>query len=462
MRVEDESTAVAVAAPMTKGRVLRLAVPMMGENLLQTLVVAVDTLMVARLGKAQIAGVGASAEFVWFIISILIALDIGATVLVSQAIGAGDREGANRVARQAIVWGGIASIPIAIAGFFMARPLFSLFGVEPDVARHATTYLRITVATGATLVLTFVCGAVLRGAGDSRTPLYASVAANVVNLVAAYGLIFGHFGLPELGVAGSAWGGTIARATSATILITLLVRGNRVISIRGRSGWRPHLPTGRALARLGVPATLEEISLSAGFMVLLRAVATLGTAALAAQQIAFTALSLAFMPGFAFGTAATALIGQSVGARKPDDARSAFRIALLWSVVWMGIGGLLYFVAAGHVMALFTDDPEVARAGRNGLRALSLSLPFWAMWAVGGGALRGVGDTRTPVVTSAITVWGVVGLAFLVVNRFDGGLGAVWLTFLITSPISGFGNWWMFRRRIRHGLPEAQTVALAG
>src|SRR5215211_6770804 len=168
--------------PMTQRRVLALATPIIGENLLQTLVGAVDTFMVARLGSAAVAGVGTGFEIVFFIISILSAIDIGATVLVSQAIGAGDQRRANQLARQAIVWGLVLAIPVSVGIYLAAPAIIGLFGTEPDLAEAATTYLKIVAATSVALFLSFVCGAVLRGAGDSRTPLAAAVLANIINI----------------------------------------------------------------------------------------------------------------------------------------------------------------------------------------------------------------------------------------------------------------------------------------
>ena len=443
--------------PMNRRRVLGLAIPIIGENLLHTSVVAVDTLMVSRLGTEEVAGVGTAAEMVWFLISMLIALDIGATVLVAQAIGAGESRQANTLARQALVWGVGLSVPISIAGYLAAGPVVGLFGTEPEVAKHATTFLHVTTATSVFLLLTFVSGAVLRGAGDSRTPLYAAIAANVVNVIVSWLLIFGNAGFPKLGVAGSAWGAASARAVSAAILITLLVRGSRRISIRGWTGWQPDIATGKSIFRLGIPAAVQEMLSSAGFMTMLAVVATLGTASLAAQQIGFTALSLAFMPGFAFGIASTTLVGQSVGAQQPDDARKAVRIAVQWSVLWMAVGGAVYFIFANPVMRLFSDDTEVIQAGARALRALAIGLPFWSIWFVFGGALRGIGDTRTPMISSGVAVWGAVGIAYLMVTAFDGGLGTVWLSFFITAPIAAFVNWIWFQRRMDRGV-SAQIV----
>jgi putative MATE family efflux protein len=447
--------------PMTQRRVLGLAIPIIGENLLHTLVVAVDTLMVSRLGTDEVAGVGTAAEMVWFLISMLIALDIGATVLVAQATGAGESRIADRVARQAIVWGLIVAVPVSIFGFLGAGPVVDLFGTEPDVAEYATTFMHITTATSIFLLLTFVCGAILRGAGDSRTPLYAAIAANVVNVVMSYLLIFGHFGFPELGVAGSAWGAASARFTSAAILVALLLGGKRAVSIRGRRGWRPDPAAGRSIFRLGIPAALQEMLTSAGFLTMVAIVAMLGTASLAAQQIGFTALSLTFMPGFAFGMASTALVGQSVGANRPRDAERAGLIAVTWSAIWMAIGGAICFIFANQLMEIYTDDPEVISAGVNALRALAIGLPAWSVWFVYGGALRGIGDTRSPMITSAIAVWGAVGIAYVAVRGFDGGLGMVWLSFLVTAPLAAFANWWIFRHRMAAGV-SSQFVARTG
>lgn len=452
------------AGVMTRGRVMAMALPIIGENLLQTSVGAVDTLMVARLGKESVAGVGTAAELVFFIISILMALEVGATVLIAQAFGARDIASLRRLARQSIVWGIAIAIPVSIGGYFVAGPVIRLFGTEPDVAQHATTYLQITAGTSIALLLTFVSGAIFRGVGDSRTPLYASIFANALHVVAAYVLIFGHLGFPELGVAGSAWSAAFARAVSAAIMLGLLVRGRRMVSLRGRDGWMPRMETARTLFRLGLPASVEQALTSFGFTSMLAVVAILGTSALAAQQIGFTALSIAFMPGFGFAMAATALVGQSVGARNLEAAGAAARIAERWAIIWMAIGGVLYFFLARPVMHVFTDDQAVIDAGVHALQAISLSLPFWAIWSVNAGALRGLGDTRTPLIMSIVTVWSAVGLAYLAVTILDGGLGMIWLTFLFTSPIGAAGNWYVLRRRLRdvqETLPDVPLEVIA-
>ncbi|CAA9578582.1 MAG: hypothetical protein AVDCRST_MAG19-3742 [uncultured Thermomicrobiales bacterium] len=434
--------------PMTQRRVLGLATPIIGENLLQTAVGAVDTLLVARLGAAAVAGVGTGFEIVFFIIAILSAIDIGATVLVSQAIGAGDRRRANALARQAIVWGLVLAVPVSAAIYLAAPTIIGLFGTEPDVAAAATTYLQIIAATGVALFLSFVCGAVLRGAGDSRTPLAAAAIANVVNVAVASALILGRFGLPALGVAGSAWGAAAGRTVGAAFMLAVMVGGRTALSLRGGWGWRPRPAVARQIFALGVPAAVEQVLTSGAFMTLIAVVALIGTPALAAQQIAFTALSTAFLPGVAFSITATALVGQSIGARRPADARTAWLISLRWAVAWLGVGGALVFGFAERLMRIFSSDPAVIGAGVNALRALGLVLPFWAVWFVSSGGLRGSGDTRTPLIVGASTMWLAVGFAWVVVRWFGGGLGWVWIAFGITSAPAALLMWWLFRRRI--------------
>lgn len=432
---------------MNQRVVLLLALPIIGENLLQTAVGAIDTLLVSRIGDDAIAGVGVGAELVFFMLAILSAVTVGATVLVSQAIGSGDQDRSNRLARQAITWGIMIAIPLSIVGYFATPSLVNLFGAEPDVTQYAIEYFEVIAATSVVLLLSFLCGAVLRGAGDSRTPLKAAILANIVNIVLSYALIFGHLGLPELGVAGSAWGASIGRGIAAAFMLVMLWRGKGKLSIHGRSGWRPERKVGKDLFRLGGPAALEQGMMEAGFTLLVAIVATIGTAALAAQQISFTAMSLGFLPAIGFAVTATALVGQSVGARRIDDADIAYRIAGRWSLIWMGAGTILYVIGAKWIIDIFSNDPEVIAAGTSGLRAIGFSLPLWGLWMTSAGALRGAGDTRSPMIRGVLTVWLAVLLAFLGVQFLDMGVGWVWGTFIVTSPIAAVGNMLAYRKK---------------
>ncbi len=454
----DEVPSNSNQGPMNVRRVMLLALPIVGENLLQTAVGAVDTLIVSRIGDDAIAGVGVGVELVFFILAIFASISIGATVLVAQSIGAGERGQANIVARQAISWGIVISIPLAILGFFFADRLIGLFDAEPEVAKLAIEYFEVIGATVVVLLLSYLCGAVLRGAGDSRTPLKAAVLANIFNVFFCYALVFGEFGLPELGVAGAAWGASIGRGVATLYLLAALWKGRTEISIRARSGWLPDWIIGSRIFRLGIPAGIEQVLIEGGFLALVIIVATIGTKALAAQQIAFTAMSIGFLPALAFAIAATALVGQSVGARNVEDARKAVSITLKIAVSGMAICAVPIFLLAKPLMDIFSNDPEVIEIGTRGLRAIAVSLPAWGAWMVSAGALRGSGDTRSPMLRGVAVVWLSVLIGWLAVSRFDQGVAFVWGIFGLTLPLAFIGNLRAFRRR-SHQLEREEPEA---
>lgn len=437
-------------------RVLSLAWPVITQNLLETLVGVVDTLLVSRLGAAAIAGVGASLQVVFFLIAVLSAVAIGAGIIVAHAIGAGDRAGAERLGKQALSWGLLASIPLAVVGALASGPVIRLFGVAPDVAVVGTGYLRITMISLPAFLLVFAASAVLRGAGDTKTPLRVALLANLINAALAYSLIYGHFGLPAWGTDGSAWATAIARIFSASALLAVLVRGRRGLSLRGVHGWRPQFSVARGILRLGLPAALEQMLISAAFTVLTGITASLGTDTLAAQRIALTAMSVSFLPGIGFSIAASTLVGQSVGGGRPGEAISSARASGAWAAVWMAVLGALLYLFAAPLMALFTEDEAVARTAARALRVLALQQPLWGLLFVSSGALRGAGNTRFPLVSNSLGVWSVVIASFLAVRWYGVPLPVLWALFMPATVLNVLANVWRFHRG------DWRAVALGG
>jgi putative MATE family efflux protein len=311
------------------------------------------------------------------------------------------------------------------------------------------------MATVVVLVALVIGSGVLRGAGDTRTPMVVTAIANVVNVGLAYGLIYGHFGLPALGAVGSAWATFAARALALLLLLGALWKGRNGVSIAGVGGWRPDWSVARRVLALGVPASVEQILMASAFLVLTILVAGLGTDTLAAQRISMSALSFSFLPGIGFGIAATALVGQSVGAGRPGAAAGVAAVATTWAVIWMSAIGALVFAFAVPIMRLFTADPGVVRIGADGLRVVALAQPFWAVGMAQSGALRGTGDTRFPLIIGAAGIWSAVLVAWLGLRLAGGGLATVWAAFLVTSPITAFLTWRRFRGRLRELESEA-------
>src|SRR5215212_1018773 len=254
-----DALAASSEARALRRRVWGLAAPVIGENFLETLLGIVDTLLVAGLGAVAIAGVGRALQIMFFLISALSALAIGTSVLVAQAVGGGDTAHASRLGRQSLIWSVLFSIPLSVGGYLLSEPIIGSFGLEREVAAIGVQYLQVTMGTVVVLVALFIGSGVLRGAGDSRTPLRVTALANLVNVVLAYGLIFGHFGLPALGPVGSAWATFLARALALVLLLGALWRGRAGVTISGRSGWRPDFGIARQVLGIGIPAALEQV-----------------------------------------------------------------------------------------------------------------------------------------------------------------------------------------------------------
>lgn len=417
--------------------------------MLETLLDIVNTGFVAGLGATALAGVGSGLQIMFFVLAALAALSVGSAVLVAQAVGAQQREQAGHLARQSLLWSVLLSVPLAVVGFTLAPVIIGVYGMPSDVERIGVAYLRVAMGTVVVLVALVIGGGVLRGAGDSRTPMLVTALANVVNVGLAYCLIYGHMGLPALGPVGSAWASFAARLLALILLVGALWKGRNGVSIAGNwQRWRPDWSAARQVLRLGVPASIEQLLMATAFLVLTILVAHLGTQTLAAQRISMSALSFSFLPGIGFGIASTALVGQSIGAHRPAEGAAMARIATLWAVIWMSAIGALVLVFAAPIMRLFTSEPEVVRIGASGLRVVALTQPFWAVGMVQSGALRGTGDTRFPLLIGTAGIWSAVLLAWLSLTFLGGGLAALWAAFLVTSPVTAVLTWRRFSRRI--------------
>ncbi|MGB9738746.1 MATE family efflux transporter [Chloroflexus sp.] len=448
-RITDrENVTAVVTCTQLEKRVLRLAWPVIGENVLQTMLGVVDTMLVAALGAVALAGVGAALQVIYVTTAALSALSVGVAVLVAQAYGAGHLTEAGRLARQGLIWSVLIGLPITTIGVPLTPALIGLFGLAPDVSLVGIDYLAVTMSTITTLTMMLLIGGVLRGVGDSRTPMLITAFVNLINVIASAALIFGWLGLPVLGAVGSAWGSVIARLIGAVIMGAVLWRGRNGVRAGGDGSWRPQLGVLRKVLQIGLPAALEEVLIIGAFASLTPVVATLGTVPLAAHRVAINVLSLSFLPGIGFGLAATALVGQSIGAQRPTEARIVATIALRWAILWMGGVGMIFLFVAEGLVRLFNSDPQLVAEGAAAVRIVALTQPAWAVTFALGGALRGLGDTFTPLAISGMVTWLCVALALLIVTWWIPALWGIWLAFLILGPFEAAFFWWKWNQRI--------------
>jgi putative MATE family efflux protein len=425
--------------------VLNLALPSAGEQMLGMLVGLVDTFLVGHLGADALAAVGVANQWVMMAMVFFGAIGTGATALIARMIGARDRDGADRVLRQALLLALIMGALVMIPLLTLARPAVQLMGAEGGALPLGAQYLRIVSVVTLFTSIQFVGNACLRGAGDTRTPLIVMAIVNVINIIVAWTLINGVFGLPKLGVAGSALGAMAARLAGGVLVVAVLLRGRARLKLR-LSGFRVDVGLIQRVLRVGVPTGAEQIVFRLGMMSYTRVVASLGTAAFAAHQVALASESLSYMPGFGFAVAATALVGQGLGAKDPQraerDGYTAFGIA----AAIMTLMGVIFIVFARPIVGFFTTDPEVIALGAPPLRLIGLAQPFLASTMALAGALRGAGETRVPMLVNGISIWVVrIPLVLFITQVLGWGLTGAWVAMSIDLVVRGGFIFYHFR-----------------
>ncbi|MHB0876327.1 MAG: MATE family efflux transporter [Anaerolineae bacterium] len=440
-----------VVLPESADRVGRavnsLAWPIIIENLFQTALGTANMIMVGSLGASAIAGVGTSNQLVLVMQASISALTTGTTVLVARLSGARQPEEADRIVKQSLTLGIIVSLAFSALGLFASEWLVAALGAEPEVVALGGEYFRIVAGASLLLVLMLVCSAALRGAGDTRTPMMVTGTINFINLIVSYVLIFGHLGVPALGVSGAAWGATVARAVGAVTLLTLLVRGRGAVRITGRSGWGINPGLIWRLLRLGLPSMLEQMFLSGGNLLYGTVAIGLGTTVYATQRVTLQAMSLAFQPGMGFALGSTAMVGQCLGAKRVDLSERAARHAVRMAVIWMTTISALMAIFGRSVMGLFTTDPEMISIGSRALMVIAFSQPLQAIAQVTAGSLRGAGDTRFPMVSTFLGVWLFrLPFSYLFGPVLGWGLAGMYIANVLDGAARAIATTWRFRR----------------
>lgn len=427
----------------------RLSWPAILEQLLGTMVSYIDTVMVGALGKAATAAVSINGPPLWLVNSFLSGIGVGYSVQVANAVGAGDKEKTRRTVIQAILAILVTGFGLLLALVLLGGAIPRWLGAAPDVLPLAAQYLRFYVLSMPGNAVLFVMSAVLRCTGDTRTPLLLNTSASVINTILNFFLIYPTRELTLLGLTftmpGAGWGVAGAAIASAIAIdlaglgVTLVVISRFGLFRRGSGdSLRPDFSIIGATLRLGGPYIAERASVNLGQIVMTRIVAYIGTAALAANHIATTAEGLCYLPAYGISFAATALVGQSVGAKTKEDAH-------VYGVLSGGFGFLfcvatavaLYF-GAYPLAALFSPDPEVIELTARVLRIAAFCEPFFALSIVMAGALRGANDTRHPMLISLLCMWVIrMGLALILVFGLGMGLEGVWIAMAIELTFRG-------------------------
>jgi putative MATE family efflux protein len=431
--------------PELARRVLTLAWPAVAEQMLVMMIGLVDFYIVGHLGAAAMGGVGMGGQLQFLTGSFLSAVGVGSTALVARHIGAQEIEEAKRTAQQSLVLSVVIGLLMALACALYARSIITWFGGEPDVIEQGTLYLQ-TIAPSFMLYSVLLVGnACLRGAGDTRTPFLVMIAVNIVNIGVAWSLTQGVAGLPKLGVVGSGLGAASGQTIGGLIVFALLVRG--------RTGLRVELNKLKLewdriqrILNIGLPAGAEQILFQFAMMTLTTVLTQFGTAAYAAHNVAWRIAQISFLPGFGFSVSASTLVGQELGAGRPERAKESGNVAFRGAFVVMTLMGVIMFVFDRALIQVFIDDPAVLAAGVPVVRMAALVQPLMAASFVFSGGLRGAGDTRMTLTITALSVWGIRVVATYVLGTLLGmGLMGAWVAIAIDWGFRAWLFWWRFQ-----------------
>jgi putative MATE family efflux protein len=415
--------------------VVRLAWPVVVQQVSFAMVQLVDTALVGDLGQDALAGVRLAGQIFWISLSGMTAVGVGATAVIARAVGARRTGDADKTLRTAAILALIWGIGIGVGMWFLGEWSLGMLGAEEGAKQEGATYLKASAIGMPFWSLMFAGSAALQGAGDTRLPMVIGVFVNIVNGILSYVLINGIGPAPQLDVQGAGVGYSIAAMLGAVLTFGALAMR------RGALHWAParaaEFDSGEAsrILSVGVPAGLEQGQFMFAFMIYTRVIATLGTAAVAAHGVTLALQGLTFGVGFAISVATSAIVGQSLGAKRPDLAEKSTYLAMRYSVGFLVVLALVFILLGDQITGIFIsgeDAAEVIDLGSDLLFIFAFAMPALGVSLSISGALRGAGDTRAVLLITAGSTW-IVRLipAYLLAITFGLGVQGAWLAAIL-------------------------------
>jgi len=426
--------------------VLLLAVPMVLETAMESVFAVVDVFFVARLGPAAVATVGLTESLLTLIYTVALGLSIGVTALVARRIGEKDPDGAAHTAVQAVLLGFGVAIFMGVLGIVYAPHLLALMGAGADVIGPGAVYTRIMLGGNATVLLLFLINAIFRGAGDAAIAMRVLWLANGINIVLDPALIFGLGPFPELGIQGAAIATNIGRGVAVILQLYVLFRVGGRVNV-ARKHMALNLKVMWQLIRLSGTGTFQVFIGEASWIGLTRILAGFGSGVLAGHTIGIRVIIFAILPSWGMSNAAATMVGQALGAGKPERAERSVWIAGIYNMVFLTVVGALFVIFAPQIVRIFTTEPEPARYAVLCLRIVSLGFPFFAYGMVLTQSFNGAGDTWTPTIINLFCFWLFeLPCAYVLAYVFDVGPVGVFVAMTISFSSLAVVSAVVFRR----------------
>jgi putative MATE family efflux protein len=432
-------------APVGRAVVL-LAIPMVLEMLMESVFAVADIFFVGHLGANAVATVGVTESWMTLVYAIAIGLSIGAAATVARRIGEKDPERAARAAVQSIAIGVCLAVTLGTIGALFGPELLSLMGASTDIVRVGGMFTRVMVGGSGTALLLFLVNAVFRGAGDAAVAMRVLWFANAINIALGPCFIFGVGPFPRLGVTGAAVGTTIGRGCGVLYQLYVLTRRPGRVQVRRRH-FAVDTAALRGILRISTTAIFQNVVAMASWMGLMRILTGFGSAAVAGYTIGLRIILFALLPSFGVSNAAATLVGQNLGAHKPDRAEAAVWRAAWYNTAFLGGIGLVFVLWAPQLLSIFTDDPAVARIGIHCLRIVAAGFLFYGFGMVLTASFNGAGDTRTPTIIHLVCLWlWEIPLAWALAHPFGFGPTGVFIAVSVAFSTLAMMSAALFRR----------------
>lgn len=437
--------------------VLKLALPAVGEMTLYMMIWVFDTMMVGKYGgNLAVSSVGLSTEILYTSSNILIScgISIGITSLVARNIGAKNYDKAEEYATLGFLVTLALSALLSIMFFIFAPDIFILVGAEPNVIDLGASYMKIgCIAISLGMILNAL-NAGLRGSGNTKTPLMASIIINIVNLSLDYVLIFGKLGFPELGTKGAAIATSIAHLVGLLFIIFYMIKYSKIkIRIKYIKNFDFNMLKG--LFKLSIPSAMQEGAFSISRLLGGFFIVGLGTIAFASNQITTTIESISFMPGWGFAVAATTLVGHKIGEKDYKKAKEYAYTSIFLGLIVMSLCALLFLLIPNILINAFitSSETEVIKLGTYCLMIAAIEQPFMAISMIIGGILKGAGDTKTPFKVSLFTSWVIrMPLMFIIIFVLKLSVVYVWAITSLQWVFDGIIMYTLFKNRLRENM----------